>query len=66
MKKGTRVSWKPEDSNYIAFGNVISDEDSDGFVLVSCDSGMFEYMPLGFRVVVHCKVTSLTIEQNTP
>lgn len=62
MKKGTRVSWLAEGAIVRGHGLVISDEE-DGKVLVSCDKGTFEYIPLAYHIVIHCTVTWLTIEK---
>jgi len=61
MRKGTRVSWLAEGATIRGHGTVISDEEN-GHVLVSCDGGTFQEIPIAYHVVIHCTVTWLTIE----
>lgn len=62
MKKGIRVSWLAEGATFRGHGVTISDEE-DGRVMVACDKGTFEMIPLAYHVVIHCTVTWLTVEQ---
>lgn len=62
MKKNTKVSWLAEGAIVRGTGVTISDEDENGTVLVACDKGTFECIPLAYHVVIHCNVTWLTIE----
>jgi len=61
MKKGTRVSWLAEGDSVRGHGVTISDE-QDGHVLVACDCGTFEYLPIAYHLVIYCTVTWLTPE----
>ena len=62
MKKNTKVSWLAEGATIRGTGVTISDEDSDGTILVAVDKGVFEYIPLSYHLVIHCTVTWLTPE----
>ncbi len=61
MKKGTKVSWLAEGATVRGHGVTISDEE-DGHVLVQCDGGTFEYIPVAYHLVIRCTVTWLTVE----
>jgi len=61
MKKGTKVSWLAAGATVRGHGVTISDEEN-GHVMVAVDSGVFEYIPLAYHVVIHCTVTWLTVE----
>lgn len=61
MKKGTRVSWLAKYATVRGHGTVISDEEN-GRVLVACDGGTFEHIPLDYHIVIRCTVTWLTVE----
>lgn len=63
MKKGTRVSWLAEGATVRGHGTVISDEEN-GRVLVACDVGTFQEIPLAYHIVIYCTVTWLTQEKN--
>lgn len=71
MKKGTKVSWQApppgataEQVSQDCFrgnGVTITDEDTDGTILVavnSLDGGIFP----AYHLVIHCTVTWLTVE----
>lgn len=74
MKKGTKVSWQISDSGRRGSGVTISDEDSNGTILVAVnDYGLLNTSdgwqltnmvvgPIGFHPVIHCTVTWLTVE----
>ncbi len=61
MKRNTKVSWLAEGATVRGHGIVISDEE-DGKVLVACDKGTFEYVPVAYHVVIQCTITWLTVE----
>jgi len=61
MKKGTKVSWLAEGATIRGHGTVISDEEN-GRVLVACDGGTFQEIPMAYHMVICCTVTWLTVE----
>lgn len=61
MKKGTKVSWLAEGATRRGHGTVISDEEN-GRVLVACDGGTFQEIPMAYHLVIYCTVTWLTVE----
>ena len=63
MKKGTKVSWLAEGATIRGHGVTIDDETEDGHILVAVDSGVFQYIPAAYHMVIYCTVTWLTVEK---